>query len=52
MRLSQLSKSAAERDTHKAQAAKALDRAEKIKQKKGNLITPVVKDHFAEGCCR
>ncbi|KAI0090683.1 hypothetical protein BDY19DRAFT_992108 [Irpex rosettiformis] len=49
LRLSRLSSNANIRDRHKSEAAKALERAEKIRAKKRDLVTPVVKDHFSEG---
>ncbi|KAI0821140.1 hypothetical protein BC629DRAFT_1435043 [Irpex lacteus] len=49
LRLSRLSNNAAVRDRHKSEAGKALERAEKIRSKKRELVTPIAKDHFSEG---
>ena len=49
IRLSRLSQDPASREQHKADAGKALQRAEKIKLRKQDQITPVAKDHFLEG---
>ncbi|KAI0691496.1 hypothetical protein BC835DRAFT_1431695, partial [Cytidiella melzeri] len=49
LRLSRLSSNPAARDIHKSEAAKGLERAEKIRLKKRDLVTPVAKDHFAQG---
>ncbi|KAI0338367.1 cysteine proteinase [Trametopsis cervina] len=49
IRLSRLSEHPASRQIHKSAAAKSLERAEKIKLKKGDLVTPIARDSFAEG---
>lgn len=49
LRISRLDGDTASREQHKAAASKALQRAEKIKSKKREEITPVAKDHFSEG---
>lgn len=49
IRVSRSSQDPAFRERIKADASRALQRAEQIKLRKQNIITPVAKDHFAEG---